>query len=130
DGTDVILVTGGQKKSANALTPLFEPGEKRVIDLDAQILVRKRDTAVDDEDASCLLDGEAVNSDLTEAAERNEPNFPFVQVCHSRMSNVPFARRCWPWHEGVSVFARIGASAHVVSHGTSSDQARRLGKRI
>ena len=43
-----------------------------MVDVDAEIGVRERDAAIEDEDVAVCLDGEAVHSDFVEPSERNE----------------------------------------------------------
>src|SRR5690606_30115102 len=69
-GPDVIFVAVRDKNAAYALATLRQPGEVRVFELDAQVVVGKADPAVDDNDAVATLERQAIHANLAQPPER------------------------------------------------------------
>jgi len=90
----VILVSVGQKETPNVAGVLPEPSKIRMKHVQPEVLVRKGDAAIHDEDIALLLDGEAVHADFAEAAERYEANAVcgrgrhVVDDCNANSANV------------------------------------------
>src|SRR5262249_48130064 len=72
DRADVVLVAVGEDDAAEAVAPSEDIVEGGVENMDAEVVRRKGDAAVDEHDAVVLLDREAVHADLPEAAEGDE----------------------------------------------------------
>ena len=70
----MIFVTVGEEDAADALPLGQEPAEVWMPNVDADVVVGERGTAVDDHDAVCLLESEAVHANLPEAAEGDDAN--------------------------------------------------------
>src|SRR4029079_5607490 len=71
-GADVVLVAVRQEHAAHPVGALDEPGEIRMHDIHAEVIVGELHAAVDDEDVLPLLDRETIHAHLAEAAEGDE----------------------------------------------------------
>src|SRR6187431_2645550 len=70
----MIFVAVRQEDAVQALALCQEPAEVRMPNVDADVVVGESGAAIDDHDAPCLLQREAVHADLAEASERNDAN--------------------------------------------------------
>ena len=62
----MIFVTMGNEYAFDARSLIAKPSQIGIEQIDSQVIVGKARTAVHDENAIVLLDGEAVHPDLTE----------------------------------------------------------------
>ena len=72
EGADVILGAVGDDDPPDRAAPLEEPVERGMDDVDAVVLVGKRDAAVDDDDVIALREGETVHPDFAQTTQRND----------------------------------------------------------
>jgi hypothetical protein len=68
----VILVAVRDEHAAHLVRPLEQVAEIGMQQLDAVIVLREGDAAIDDQDRLFRLESEAVHADLTKTAERHD----------------------------------------------------------
>ena len=87
-GTDVVFVAVGEHHAFDLIGALQQVVEVRVDDIDARLVIGKRDPAVEYEQPSGALDHEAVHPDFPESPEGDDIE---------RLRHVAHFCSCAPW---------------------------------